>query len=433
MRINFIIGGSRGDIQPFIPLALGLQRAGYTVQITTHSDYRDWVCGYGIEYAQMEGNARAIMESEQGLRLVESKGLGTLRELARLTEPLARQATHDILAAAPGSDLLVGSFSSYGPVYSVAQKLGIPWMMAMLQPMHPTRAFPGFPVTDRRSAGAVGNYLSHLITDQAQWLAMRAMGNRIRREVLGMQPYPLLGPLHAAHKQRIPTIYGFSPSVVPQPHDWGEHICVTGYWFLDEPDWSPPPELADFLAAGDPPVYIGFGSMSLRDPQRLAEIVLGALEQSRQRGILLAGWGGLKASNLPDTVLKIESAPHAWLFPRMAAVVHHGGAGTTGAGLRAGAPSIVTPLFADQPWWGRRVFDLGVGPEPVPHSKLTADNLAAAIRQAVGDPAMRDRAARLSEKIRAEDGVAQAVEFIERRVAKRAPGPAPLAEIGVSG
>jgi sterol 3beta-glucosyltransferase len=419
MRINIVTSGSRGDIQPYIPLALGLQGAGHTVKITTAGDFRDWIWSYGIEYAPLVGDVRQMMDGEQGLRFVESKGFNTLKELARMMEPIAHRAMQDILASAQDSDLLIGSFGSYAPVYTAATRLGISWMMAMLQPVHPTREFPGFAVADRVTAGPIGNRISHLLVEQAQWMVFRKLGNRVRREVLNLEPYPFFGVLREARKQRIPTIYGYSPCVLPKPHDWGDHIHVTGYWFLDEPDWQPPASLLDFLEAGPPPVYIGFGSMPHRHPEQLAHLAVDALRLVNQRGILVTGWNGLKACDLPDTVMTIDFVPHGWLFPQMVAVVHHGGAGTTGASLRAGVPTIITPVFADQPWWGMRVYSLGVGPKPIPRPELTAENLAAAIRTVTSDSGMCERAVRLGQSIRAEDGVGNAVRVINNLSLKR--------------
>ncbi len=188
---------------------------------------------------------------------------------------------------------------------------------------------------------------------------------------------------------------------------------MTGYWFLDAAaDWTPPAALMKFLNSGKPPVYIGFGSMGSRKPAATAALVLAALDRSGQRGILLSGWGGLSQANLPDTVLMVESIPHSWLFPRMAAVVHHGGAGTTAAGLRAGVPSIVIPFFGDQLFWGQRVAKLGVGTAPIPRKQLTVELLAQAIDRAVTDPVMIRQAANLGAKIQAEDGIAHAVAVI---------------------
>jgi len=226
---------------------------------------------------------------------------------------------------------------------------------------------------------------------------------------------PFAGPYNSDCTRGLPILYGFSPTVIPAPSDWNENIHVTGYWFLDELDnWTPPPALTDFIESGSPPVYIGFGSMSNRKPEEMADLVVRALKQIDQRAILLSGWGGLSKTDLPDSIFMLDSIPHAWLFPRVAAAVHHGGAGTTAAGLRAGVPSVIVPFFGDQPFWGRRVADLGVGPGPISRQRLTAGRLATAIHQAVTEQEMRQRAAKLGEKIRGENGIARAVEIIAR-------------------
>jgi UDP:flavonoid glycosyltransferase YjiC (YdhE family) len=195
---------------------------------------------------------------------------------------------------------------------------------------------------------------------------------------------------------------------------------MTGYWFLDDPpDWQPPARLVEFLDAGRPPVYVGFGSMAHRNPRQTTQLVQKALERSGQRGVLVTGWGGLADAGLPRTadVFMLDSIPHAWLFPRMAAVVHHGGSGTTGAGLRAGVPSVLVPHAGDQSFWARRVADMGIGPRPIPRRHLTAERLAAAMTRAVMDEGMRARAAAVGQTIRAENGIGRAIEVIERGVA----------------
>ncbi len=236
-----------------------------------------------------------------------------------------------------------------------------------------------------------------------------------RRDLLGLPAAPLRGPFNADCLQQTPVLYGYSPAVFPKPPDWDADTHVTGYWFLDPAeDWSPPAALIEFLQAGPLPVYVGFGSMSSRRPEQTADLVLQALAQARQRAIILAGWGGLQMAELPDSVLMVDSVPFSWLFPRVAAVIHHGGAGTTSAGLRAGVPSIVVPFFGDQPFWGRRVAELGVGPAPIPRRRLTAERLTGALQQAVTDQAMRQRAADLGATLQAEDGVGCAVEIIRQ-------------------
>lgn len=212
-----------------------------------------------------------------------------------------------------------------------------------------------------------------------------------------------------------PMLSAYSPTIIPHPADWPESVHVTGYFFLDTiTDWQPSSELKAFLDAGDPPVYIGFGSMAGRNPEQLARLILEALAKSDQRGLLLTGWGGLRTEWVPDNVFVLDAAPHSWLFPRMAAVVHHGGAGTTAEGLRAGVPTLLVPFVLDQPFWGARVKALGLGPDPIPQKNLTADRLAFAIRIAVTDPGMKQRANTCGAAVRAQDGVGNAARTIRR-------------------
>jgi UDP:flavonoid glycosyltransferase YjiC (YdhE family) len=211
----------------------------------------------------------------------------------------------------------------------------------------------------------------------------------------------------------MPFLYGFSPSVIPRPDDWPDWHHISGYWFLDrDPTWSPPEPLLRFLEGGPKPISIGFGSMIGRHTRKLVEVAIKALERCDQRAVLLGGWAHVGELELPDSVFKIDAVPHDWLFPRMAAVVHHGGSGTTAAGLRAGIPSVVVPFFGDQPYWGRRVHALGVGPKPIQLKALTAKNLAEAISWTVSDEGVREEAAALGTLIRSEDGVRSAVDFI---------------------
>jgi sterol 3beta-glucosyltransferase len=205
--------------------------------------------------------------------------------------------------------------------------------------------------------------------------------------------------------------------MLPVPADYPPHVHVTGYWFLDQiSNWQPPSDLVGFLEAGVPPVYIGFGSMSGTKAQERANIVLEVLARTGQRGLLASGWGGLKATDLPANVFMLEQAPHDWLFPRVSAVVHHGGAGTTAAGLRAGKPTVMVPFIADQPFWGKLVHELGVGPQPIPQKKLSVMALAEAINITTTDSEIRHRAEAMGEKIRVEDGIGNAVEIINRTV-----------------
>jgi len=213
------------------------------------------------------------------------------------------------------------------------------------------------------------------------------------------------------------VLMAFSPNVVPPPVDWPKSVCVTGYWFLDEGEnWEPPSNLLEFLAAGPLPVFIGFGSMAGRNPDKTARIVRDALARSGQRGLIVTGWGGLTFPCPPRDIFVSEYVPYDRLLPRVAAVVHHGGAGTTAAGLRAGKPTVICPFVADQPFWGRRVAALGVGPLPISQSKLTPYSLAEAIREVATNSQMQNCAAELGAKIRAEDGLGNAIAFVEKHM-----------------
>jgi UDP:flavonoid glycosyltransferase YjiC (YdhE family) len=213
---------------------------------------------------------------------------------------------------------------------------------------------------------------------------------------------------------RVRSLVGVSPSILSKPRDWGENIDITGFWFLKEGRYDEPrSELVDFLDSGPPPVSIGFGSMMGREPEVFTRKVLSALQRSGQRGILISGWGGLSSKDLPDYVIQVDHVSHDWLFPRVAAVVCHGGIGTVSAALQAGSPVVSVPFFVDQGFWAHRLFTRGVSPEPQPAWSLSVDSLSAAIQSATSDQRLRESCMRLGEQIRAEDGVAKAVKIID--------------------
>lgn len=422
--ITIIAPGSRGDVQPYVALGKGLLAAGHEVRMVTTRDHAQLVTEHGLDLRSLDIDVEAaIREIETSASLESGKLVASFRQLAELGRRGAAILAEGGLEACRGADAVLAGFGGLFMGMSIAEKLGLPLLQAYNVPVTPTRDFPGALVPGL-SLWPKGLFhrLGHHISRQALWLAARAAGNQAREAVLGLPPAPLLGRFDGERLGRGPILYGFSPSVLGRPADWGPRIEVTGHWFLGAHEqWAPPAGLVEFLERGPPPVYIGFGSMSHRSPEETARLVVSAVRAAGQRAILHAGWGGLRAARLPDTMLMVESIPHAWLFDRVSAVVHHGGAGTTAAGLRAGVPNVVVPFHGDQPFWARRVADLGLGPEPIPRKRLAEDRLARAIEAAVGDREMRRRAAEIGAKIRAEDGVARAVEAIERFERARRP------------
>ncbi|MCB0203827.1 MAG: glycosyltransferase family 1 protein [Anaerolineae bacterium] len=420
MKIVISTFGVRGDVQPYLALAVVLQAAGHQVTLVTSDSFSEWIESYGVATHAAQFNVQAVLQSPEAQAIVRGRNyLAQIRLMrdAMRQSPEAQDVTWEAMQDA---DLVIQSPSGTGAMEAAAVR-GIPAVFASPVPWAPTSAYPSFFLGSRRfSLGGRYNLVTHKLTDRMLWSAMGSPMTGYLRKKLGLQPWKSFGDMLAYSRSiGTPVLYGFSQHVIPRPADWDAYQHITGYWFLEEqPGWQPAQELVAFLDGGPPPVYIGFGSMSHEDAQRMTALALRALDLSDQRGVLLTGWGGLARQDAPADVLFVDDVPHTWLFPRMAAVVHHGGAGTTGAGLRAGVPNLVAPFAPnDQPAWAERVADLGVGLHLPGAKKLTADALAAAIRTALHDSEMRSRAAALGEKIRVEDGVARAIELIEGRVA----------------
>jgi sterol 3beta-glucosyltransferase len=423
MRIALITLGSLGDVYPFVALGSGLQAAGHEVLLVTHATFESLARSRSLDFAPVDIDPRRLLENEEGQTWLETGGNALLffRQFSRIAQSLLRKATIDCWNACQGPqavEAIVFSTITFCIAHPMAEKLGIPSCLAAPYPVTPTHAFPSpflpvapawLPFVDHY------NWLTHILSMHAFWQFVRPPVNKVLREVLNQPPFSWHWLTDQLRQQRLTVLYAYSPAILPSPPDWGDWNHVTGFWFLDhQPEWQPPADLLDFLAAGPPPVYVGFGSMRDRSPGEVTEIVLQALARSKQRGILLTGWGGLSNSDLPADVFAIDAVPHDWLFPQMAAVVHHGGLLTMAVGLRAGISTIIVPFFGDQPFWGRRVYELGAGPQPIPRKQLSVDQLAAAISTAVSDASMRKRAEALGERIRAENGVARAVEILER-------------------
>ena len=422
MKIAIIASGSQGDVQPYAALAKGLQQAGHTIKFVSHENYAGFIRKHGIEFWSVAGDVQSIAQSpEISAMLEQGKFIAIMKIMGEEARKASISMAEVALQACEDVDLILGGLGGLETGIAIGEKLGLPVLPAYLLPFTPTRVFPSVlaPFIPK-PLGFLLNKASHLGTKQIMWQSLRKADQTAREKVLRLQPAPFFGPYQAKPVQGMPTIYGYSALVVPRPDDWPDNVTITGYWFLDSRnDWHPPAELVNFIESGPAPVFIGFGSMNHRDPEATTQLIIDAIIQSKQRAVLQTGWGGLYAADLPASIKLIDAVPHTWLFPKMVAVVHHAGVGTTASGLRAGVPNLVIPFFADQPFWGHRIEQLGVGPQPIPRKKLTSDKLAGAIKQAVTDPAMKLKAQILGEQLRSENGVKKAIEIIERSVGKR--------------
>ncbi|MGQ7296440.1 glycosyltransferase [Quadrisphaera sp. KR29] len=424
MRTAVVAFDTRGGVQPYVALARGLVEAGHPTTVVTHEGFAELVTAHDVPVATVPGDPAAVV-AEMATAGGGRRGSAERRRLVR--EGMRRSTAEvaaGVLRAAEGCDVVLAGVGGALTGRPVAERLGVPFVEAHLQPLGPpTAAFPGVLAPGLPAwTGGPGRRAGHRLTAVALRAVFAGAARQVRAE-LGLPSRPAAAAARGDGRGGGGVaVYGISPQVVPQPPEWGPRRRVCGYWSLPAAQsWSPPAELVEFLDAGPVPVSIGFGSMPGRDAEATTAVVLAAVRSAGVRAVLLTGWGGLSgagpggaALDGGDGVLALASAPHDWLFPRVAAVVHHGGAGTTGAALSAGVPALVVPHGVDQPFWGSRVAFLGAGPQPLPRRRLDAARLSAALVQLTTDAGMRQRAADLGARIRAEEGVAVAVDHLER-------------------
>ncbi|QKW25127.1 glycosyltransferase family 1 protein [Streptomyces seoulensis] len=398
MRILIITAGSRGDVAPYTGLGRRLRDAGHQVAVAAHPAFAALVGACGLEHRPVPGDPR---------KLIRDRGRAASRDEVRAltrayTDGLAEGVAQ---AVAGGADLLITAFAPAPLGRTAGEALGVPVVGAYLVPAFPTGRFP---LPNARSAGSLGPAANLAAGRDVLRRAEGAFAGAVTRlrARLGLPAARPSGPVDVR-----PVFHGFSPLVVPRPEDWPSWAEGVGYWWPARPDgWRPPAALTDFLRAGPPPVFIGFGSMAAGQGERLSELVAAAVRRAGVRAVVQAGWAGV--SGRGADVLTVGDVPHDWLFPRTAAVVHHAGAGTTAAGLRAGVPAVPVPVMADQPFWASRLHGLGVSPRPVPFRDLTADALGDAITACLSEPAHRRRAAELARGLAAEDGAAPLLSHI---------------------
>jgi UDP:flavonoid glycosyltransferase YjiC (YdhE family) len=415
MRLALLASGSTGDVRPFVALGVALRQAGHEVRIVTDPCFRLMAEAAGLEHAAMEGDIRARLSAEGGLEGVTTNPLRLFRLMRRLGHEMAPAWARDSLAGCEGAEALVAANGAAFIAQALAERLNLPLIQGWLQPVAPTGAFstplmPPLPVH-----GAPARW-THRLMRRLIWSGIAGPTGVVRQH-LGLRP--LTGRDAWAALDRCPAFCAVSPHLVPRPSDWPARIEMTGFLFLDQPQWQPAPALEAFLAAGEPPLYVGFGSMIGRDSRTLTRLVVEALRRLGRRSVVALGWGGLdravleraREAGLP--IHLIEEAPHDRLLPRMAAALHHGGAGTTAAALRAGLPSAVLPFLADQPFWADRLHRVGAAPPALPRRSLDSTKLVDTLTRALDDPALRASAKRLGAAIREENGATRASHWIE--------------------
>ncbi|HUB73227.1 MAG TPA: glycosyltransferase [Solirubrobacteraceae bacterium] len=410
MRITFLTVGSRGDVQPLLAFALGLTAAGHEVTFAAFPKFERMVRAAGLEYAPLaegrtgdSGAGGRERVSPARTRRGRTIAVGFLQD----RRSVARERLADAIAACEHAEAVVAVELAMLLAWQVAEHLELPLVRARLSPPPP--------IAGRPIAGAAR---------QAAWLAVRPWLGSGRSEN-GLGRLPLREPLGQLDARRTLELYAFSPAVVPDPARSGPWTHITGFWFFDGAlDPEPSAELREFLDAGPAPVCVGFGAMADDDPAAVSALVHDALARAGRRGVLVGGLAGDGEPARSSRALAVEAVSHSWLLERCAAAVHHGGAGTTAAALRAGVPSVIVPQMIDQHGWGRRIAALGAGPRPLPRRKLSAERLAGAIRAAIEQDGLREHARSLGARIRAEDGIASAVEVFERHM-EGVAAPAP--------
>ncbi|KAL7757034.1 hypothetical protein ACKLNR_014027 [Fusarium oxysporum f. sp. zingiberi] len=423
-KLNIVIQvvGSRGDVQPFIALGNELQRHGHRVRLATHNTFENFVRESGLEFYPVGGDPAelmAYMVKNPGLiPSMKSLAAGEIQKKRDMVQWMLEEFWHSCLQPDPltglpfVADAVIANPPSFAHIHC-AQALGIPVHLMFTMPWSNTRAFP-HPLVNLKNVGSdpqLENYISYTVVEWMTWQGLGDIINKWRKSIdleeVAMFDAPML-----TKTLKIPFTYCWSPALVPKPVDWEPYIDVCGFFFRDSPQYYPPTDLAQFLQNGPPPVYIGFGSIVLDNPEKVIGVILDSIEATGARAIISKGWSALVGSE-QENVYWIGDCPHEWLFRHVAAVIHHGGAGTTACGLRNGKPTTIVPFFGDQPFWGQMVANAGAGPAPIPHTELTVDKLAAAIRYCLS-PQAAAAAAIIADKMSSEVGVRAAVQSFHK-------------------
>ncbi|CAM8971223.1 unnamed protein product [Rhodiola kirilowii] len=421
LQIVMLIVGTRGDVQPFVAIGKRLQDYGHRVRLATHSNFKEFVLTAGLEFYPLGGDPKVLAGY-----MVKNKGFlpsgpseipiqrNQMKDIIYSLLPACREPDMD--SGVPfKAEAIIANPPAYGHTH-VAEALKVPIHIFFTMPWTPTSEFP-HPLS--RVKQPAGYRLSYQIVDSLIWLGIRDMINDCRKKKLKLRPVTYLSGSQGSDSD-IPHGYIWSPHLVPKPKDWGPKVDVVGFCFLDlASNYEPPQHLLQWLQAGDQPIYIGFGSLPVQEPEKMTQVIVEALEITGQRGIINKGWGGLGELAEPkDSIYLLDNCPHDWLFLQCKAVVHHGGAGTTAAGLKAACPTTIVPFFGDQPFWGERVHARGVGPAPIPVEEFSLPKLVDAIKYML-DPQVKERAIQLAKDMENEDGVSGAVKAFLKHLPRK--------------
>jgi UDP:flavonoid glycosyltransferase YjiC (YdhE family) len=404
MKFLVLTYGTDGDTRPLAALSRALIDAGHEAHLLADGASLGTATALGVPATAIAGDIRGALRHDGATPGVfEKSGAGTAaKELARIANANAEHWLRSAVQFGAGVDAIIISGLAGFVGLSAAEYLGVKPIGAGMFPITPTSAFAS-PLLPPGKLPRMFNRVSQHLINNLIWRAFRKATNEARERVCALPPRKSLWVGH-------PMLYGVSPSLLPRPDDWPSNTLVCGQWLLPTRDWTPPERLSEFLAAGEAPVYIGFGSMGGFEPRRMLETIVGGL--SGRRALFYPGWSGIDVSQLPANILAIGDTPHDWLLPRTSVAVHHGGSGTTHSAARAGIPSVVVPFAGDQAFWADRLSHAGIGAKLPSWKALNAATLADCIRFAERDD-VRARARAMGERMRVEDGLKTAVKAIE--------------------
>jgi sterol 3beta-glucosyltransferase len=414
MHYAIIAYGSRGDVQPFVALALGLMKKGHRVTLLANKNFKSFVEDYGVGFFPLYGNIEQMVNSPELTALLKSgSAISYFREFRKMTQKSQPRVNDDIRSGCAQADVLIATPLTVIWVYSIAEKLGKRWAIVQLSvPAIPTTEFPFASLGFFNSPGY--NLFTYRLVRHIYWRLNKKDINQ-HRSSLYLPPLDH-SILTKIDEQKIPSLYAISSGLFPRPKDWNAQVDITGFIFLrDAPKRTRTNNnragLRAWLKKGPPPVYIGFGSIPIPKKDLFASILNEIIDTSNYRFVFCKGWSKIPDLFQSDRLFIVNSANHGWLFPQCLTAVFHGGIGTLAAVLKANIPPIIVSIFADQPLLGKLIASKGLGFH-IPFKKLTSAELIDAIAKVQSSP-IKQNAAALGKRIKAENGLEKAIGILE--------------------